>query len=138
MNFFSVCLFFYNSQALHQQQEILQQQMAELQARVKALEHGGELQKREAPRTRANRKFAPQLTQLPCPCHTGNAWSARATGSLLDLSAAVTGVESMRRWPELHSQQFWHLDYSFRRNATGAQERYAICLLYTSPSPRDS
>jgi len=39
---------------------------------------------------------------------------------------AVTGVKSMRRWPELHSEQFWHLDYSNRRNATGAQERHAI------------
>ncbi len=63
---------------------------------------------------------------MTCPCHTGRVWSSQATGSILDLSVAVTGVKSMRRWPELHSDQFWHLDYSNRRNATGAQEQHAI------------
>ena len=79
-------------------------------------------------------------TRLPCRCNnTGNAaWSARATGSMLNLSAAVTGVKSMQRWPELHSDQFWHLEVEstcsrgssctkvLPSNATGAQERYAI------------
>ena len=79
-------------------------------------------------------------TRLPCRCNeTGKAaWSARATGSMLNLSAAVTGVESMQRWPELHLDQFWHLEVEstcsrgasctkvLPSNATGAQERHAI------------